>query len=84
MTSVWYIYKIKKYARVVQWLERCPDPPALTSPICEHSSVAERRPDKTEVDGSIPSARTRQGEVGRGKTEAGGSIPPTRTFKSRV
>lgn len=38
-------------------IERCPDPPALTSPMCEHSSMVERYPDKIEVEGSIPSAR---------------------------
>lgn len=58
------------------------DPPALTSPKRKYSSVVERRPDKTEAVGSIPTTCiiTRQDEVGRGKTEVLGPIPSTRIY----
>ena len=44
--------------------ERYPDPPALTLPICECSSVVERYPDKIEVGGSIPPTRKAKAKSG--------------------
>ena len=42
--------------------------------------MVERCPDKTEVDGSIPSARTEESQIlyGARKKEVEGSIPSTR------
>ncbi len=54
------------------------------------SSVVERCPDKTEVEGSIPSTRTQGGNfidlkfAASYKTEVEGSIPSTRTTNCRL